>query len=207
MAIDVIMTINGNGDTASAIQESPAYAGMESSKTWPFKSRPYFLDYPFTDDSASFDDHLQKVKALKPRLTVAPDVEKGRTLAEVASMADELLEYADDVIIVPKDCHPSEIPDRFRAGITVGEFGSMAPWSVWDYRNNKSIHILGGTPRDQIAVISHGLDVKSVDSYTLGVRAQYGMWDGKAIDAPDGWDYQKRLKESLNNYVTVINEL
>lgn len=204
MAVTVIMTITGDGDTASAIRDSGAELGIESSKTWPFEFRPYFVDFPFTDVEVTFEDHLAAVQTLEPRVTVAPDVERGRALEDVVARADELLEYATDVIVVPKDCHPAEIPDRFRVGLTVGSFGSMAPWGLWDYRDCESIHILGGTPTQQMAVLDHGLNVDSMDSYTLGVRAQYGMWDGVAKDAPDGWDYEKRLKESLDNYVAAV---
>jgi len=205
MTIDVIMTITSRGDTAQAIQESPAHIGMESSHEWPFESSPYFLDYPFTNENATFEDHLAVVKQYNPHITTAPDIENGRELPEVIDMGDELLRYSDNVIIVPKTCHPTDIPDRFRVGLTVGNFGSMAPWGLYEYAHVDSIHILGGTPSEQMAVISHGLNVDSVDSYTLGVRAQYGMWDGVAKDAPDGWDYKRRLKESLTNYVQAVN--
>jgi len=106
---------------------------------------------------------------------------------------------------IPKTCPPTDIPDRFRVGLTVGNFGSMAPWGLYEYASVDSIHVLGGTPNEQMAVVSHGLNVDSMDSYTLGVRAQYGMWDGVAKDAPDGWDYKKRLQESLTNYVQAVN--
>lgn len=204
MGVAVIMTITGDGDTASAIGDSKAHIGIESSKTWPYESNPYFVDFPFTDESATFADHLAKVRRLQPEVTVAPDVERGRELTDVVDRADELLTSAENVIIVPKNCHPTEIPDRFRVGLTVGSFGSMAPWGLWDYTECDSIHILGGTPTQQMTVLDHGLNIDSMDSYTLGVRAQYGMWDGVAKDAPDGWDYEKRLKESLDNYVAAV---
>jgi len=207
MAIDVVMTIAGDGDTANAIRESNAHIGIESSKTWPYEFQPYFVDFPFTDESATFEDHLEAVKELQPELTVAPDVEKGRKLENVVKDADRLLEHSTNVIIVPKDCHPSEIPDRFRVGLTVGSFGSMAPWGAFEYRSCDSIHILGGTPTQQLSIVNLGLNIESMDSYTLGVRAQYGMWDGKAKDAPHGWDYEKRLCESLNNYVDVLSKI
>lgn len=205
MGIEVVMTISGRGDTADAISNSAAHIGIESSKTWPYESQPYFLDFPFTNPDATFEDHLERAKETQPELTVAPDVEKGRDISDVIDMADRLLEHATDVIIVPKDCHPTEIPNRFRVGLTVGNFGSMAPWGLYEYAECDSIHVLGGTPTEQLSVVSHGLNVDSMDSYTLGVRAQYGMWDGVAKDAPDGWDYERRLKESLDNYAATVN--
>ena len=104
MAIDVVMTITSDGDTAQAIQESPAHIGIESSHEWPFESRPHFLDYPFTNESATFEDHLAAAERHRPHITTAPDVEKGRELTDVVSMGDKLLDYSDNVIIVPKTC-------------------------------------------------------------------------------------------------------
>lgn len=200
------MTIAGRGDTAKAIKDSSAQMGIESSKTWPFDHSPHFLDFPFTDENATFADHLSQARKTQPELTVAPDVEAGRDLDAVVEMGDELLEHASNVIIVPKECHPTDIPDRFRVGLTIGSFGSMAPWGIFEYVECDSIHLLGGSPSEQLSVISHGLAIDSVDSYTLGVRAQYGMWDGVAKDAPDEWHYKKRLEESLTNYVQAVNQ-
>jgi ribosomal protein S18 acetylase RimI-like enzyme len=194
------MTVKGGADLANAVNESAGFAGTESSHEWPVLYSAEFVDYPFTNPEATFDDHVSVVKEHQPRLTVAPDVENGRALADVVAMADELGKYAETVIIVPKECHPSEIPDRHRVGLTVGTFGSMAPWSVWEYRDCGEVHILGGTPNQQLA-LQGMVDVSSMDSFTLGKRAQYGVWDGVAIDAPEGMDYYGRLTYSIDNYV------
>jgi GNAT superfamily N-acetyltransferase len=200
-SVDVYMTVNNGGETAHTIRRSLAKVGVEAGNGWPLNSSPAFVDWPFTDPDAGFDEHLSKVREHKPQLTVAPDVEDGRTLDDVVPLADELAEYADNVIVVPKDCHPSDIPDRFRVGLTAGRFGSMAPWSVWEYRDCPSVHILGGSPSEQLEIDRHGVSVDSVDSFSLGRRAQFGMWDDGAVDAPANMNYYHRLKMSLNNYV------
>jgi len=64
-----------------------------------------------------------------------------------------------------------------------------------------SVHILGGSPGEQLEIGRHGVSVDSVDSFSLGRRAQFGMWDEGAVDAPSGMNYYDRLKMSLNNYV------
>jgi len=203
--IDVYMTVNNGEETAEAIRRSDAFVGFEAGNGWPLDDRADFVDFPFTDPNAGFEEHLEVVKEHEPQLTTAPDVEKGRTLSEVVDMADELAEYADNVIVVPKDCHPSDVPDRHRVGLTVGSFGSMAPWGLWQYRDAGPVHILGGTPNQQLAVGRHGVDVASMDSFTLGQRCQFGMWDDGAVDAPDEMDYYDRLEASLNNYVRTWN--
>jgi len=200
----VYMTVHKSRDVTEAIDTSAAYLGVESSHDWFDGYTPDFLDYPFTDPDATFDNHLQTVRQVEPKLTVAPDVEKGRALADVIPLADELLAHADTVVVVPKECHPSDIPDRFRVGVPVGDFGSQAPWSVWDYRDCGAVHILGGPPGTQREIGRH-LPVASLDTATLGQRCRFGMWDGKAIDAPEGWDYRDRLTHSLDCYVAAWN--
>lgn len=205
--IDLIMTISNRGDTAQAIMQSQTKIGIASDKEWRYDFPPYFLDFPFTNPDANFHSHIKAVKKLKPNLTVAPDIEKGRKLDDVIRMGNRLLELTDDVILVPKSCHPSNIPDRFRVGLALNNFGSGSPYGVWDYKKCKSVHILGGTPNQQLSVISTLDNVDSVDSYTLGMRSKYGMWDDGAVDAPDRMDYKQRLKSSLRNYHRVLNEV
>jgi len=146
---------------------------------------------------------LAAVRQLQPRLTVAPDIEKGRSLQEVTAMADQLQEHADAVVVVPKDVHPTDVPDRFRVGMTLApNFGSTAPWSVWDYRDTGLVHLLGGGPARQLVAKNH-LPVTSLDTAALGKQARFGYWDGVSKDAPDDWDYRRRLAESLRNYAAV----
>lgn len=196
----VYMTVQGRSrDTTAAIHSSDATLGVESSNDWLPYTTPRFVDYPFTDPEASFDDHLRVVREVRPDLTVAPDVEKGRTLREAVEKADELAEYAGDVVIVPKDCHPSEVPERFRVGVPAADFGSDASWTVWDYKDCGTVHILGGGPARQLRFREY-LPVASVDTSSLGKIARFGWWRGKSVDAPDWMDYRFRLKYSLDAY-------
>lgn len=194
------MTVEGRSrDTTAAIAQSRARLGAESSKDWLEGYVPQFIDFPFTDPDATFADHLTVVKATCPTLTVAPDIEKGRTLAEVVDMADRLLEYSQSVIVVPKSVHPSAVPDRFRVGVPLADFGTGAPWAAWDYQDCGPVHLLGGGPARQLTT-GASLPVASVDTATLGKTSRFGYWDGTTEDAPDEWDYKRRLLESLNNY-------
>lgn len=199
---ELYMTAKGRGvDVTEAITESDALLGAPSSSDWLDGYTPKFLDYPFTEPDISFSDHLRVVRRVEPRLAVAPDIEKGRTLDEAVEAGDELLKHADDVILVPKSVHPDRVPDRFRVGMSVGDFGSCASWSVWRYRDCDSVHILGGSPNEQLTICNHLNNVESVDTATLGQRCRFGIWDGKCVDdPPEEWDYKRRLYESLNNY-------
>jgi len=204
---DVIMTVASENDLATAVLESPAQVGYPSHKT-KINIEPYFLDFPFTIDGANFDDHLKMVKKHKPKIAVSPDIEKGLALDDAISQADELLRYADDVILVPKSVRPELIPPRFRVGLTLANFGTSAPWWIWDYRDCESIHLLGGSPNRQIRAINHGVKVDSLDTSTLSIICKYGVWEnGVTVDSPDDWDYSKRVLESLKNYVGVVNQI
>jgi len=199
------MTVEGRSvDTTHAIARSRCRFGAESTKDWIDGFVPQFLDFPFTDADATFADHLTRVADVHPVLTVAPDVERGRTLSDVVDMADRLAQYSRDIIIVPKDCHPSEVPDRFRVGVTAANFGTNAPWGVWDYAECGPVHILGAGPARQLCIGQH-LRVASVDTSALNLIARFGYWDHGTVDAPDSWDYRRRLYESLNNYVAAWN--
>jgi len=203
MGVSVYMTVEGqSGDTTRAIAQSRARLGATSSRDILDSYGLQFVDFPFTDPDATFADHLDAVERWRPTLTVAPDIEKGRTLSEVVDMADQLLAYSDHVIVVPKTVHPSEVPNRFRVGIPLADFGTGAPWFLWDYRDCGPVHLLGGGAARQLEAGKH-VPVASVDTATFGKVCRFGMWDGRSTDAPDGWDYQRRLRESLDNYAAV----
>lgn len=196
---EVYMTVRGGVKQAHAIVESAGSSGVETGQSHPIDKTPEFIDFPFTSETLGFEDHLSMVKEHEPDLTVAPDVEKGLSLSDAVSMADELAEYATTVVMVPKDCRPSEIPDRFRVGYTVGDFGSMANWPVYEYQNVGPVHLLGGSFNEQLTARDY-VRVASMDSFIPGVRAKFGIWDGKAMDAPDDMGYYERLSTTLTNY-------
>jgi len=199
------MTISCKNELANAIIESLAKIGYPSHKT-NIDIQPYFLDYPFTIEGANFDDHLKEVKRHRPKIAVSPDIEKGLSLKDAVAQADELLDYAENVILVPKTVKPEKIPSRFRVGLTLANFGTSAPWWIWDYLNCDSVHLLGGSPNRQISAINHGVNVDSLDTSTLSIICKYGIWkNGKTVDSPEDWDYAKRIQESLNNYVEKVN--
>jgi len=108
------------------------------------------------------------------------------------------------VIVVPKTVRPERVPDRFRVGVPLANYGSGAPWLLSDYRDCGGVHLLGGPPKRQLRAREY-LPVASVDTATLGQRCRFGLWDDGATDAPDGWDYRRRLRESLDNYVAAWN--
>jgi len=202
---EVYMTTKGGRDVTAAVADSDAHLGVEATNDVPGSYGVEFVDFPFTDPNATVDDHVRRVRAECPRLTVAPDVENDRTLGDAVAVGDELGEYADTVIVVPKDCHPAEVPDRFRPAVATTAFGSGTPWPLWAY--GRPVHILGGSPARQLTIGRH-LPVASVDTSWFVTRCRFGMWDGKSIDqTPDNWDFRRRLRESLDNYAAAWAEV
>lgn len=200
------MTVEGRSkDTTAAIASSNARLGVESSNDWLRGYCPRFIDFPFTDPDASFEGHLDVVRATAPEVAVAPDIEGGRTLEGVVDKADRLLRYSKSVIVVPKSVHPSEVPDRFRVGVPLADYGSGAPWTLFEYRDCHEVHLLGGGPKRQLnarRMLPEGV-VASLDTASLGKTSRYGYWDSGSCDAPSGWDFRRRLRESLDNYARV----
>lgn len=196
------MTVSGRSkDTTKAIADSKALLGVESLNKWRKEYTPKFVDFPFTKPGATFEDHLDVVRSVKPKLTVAPDIEKGRDPEEVYAQADKLNRHADAVVVVPKEVPPEHVPDRFRVGLPAADYGSDAPWLLWQYRAAEPVHVLGGGPATQLQVAEY-VEVASVDTATLGKAARFGWYkDGYRDDAPDRWDYKTRLEYSLTNYV------
>lgn len=208
--IRVYSTVNGGKKISEAIANSQGRIGFESGNSIPEGYQARFVDYPFTKEDATFEDHLQVVQEHEPEVTVSPDVEKGRTLEEAIEMGDQLLEYADNVVIVPKTVRPREIPDRFLVGYPNATFGSDDEFnSLEDYRDVERIHILGGTPLRQQKVISSIGENKvfSLDSASFQIDAQYGcVWTGRNwVERPDLGLYE-RIEKSLNNIWRYYNE-
>lgn len=179
------MTVNGSTKMASAIHCSEGKIGVETMNTVPNGFPMDFADYPFTKDKANFEDHLQKVKELEPETAVVPDIEKGQTLARAIEQGDRLLEYSDNVIMVPKTVHPSRIPDRFVVGYpNQPKFGSSSEFDVVDFRKEEvgQVHLLGGSPLKAIQAAQFLGNVVSYDTTSInkaGEKRSYyhaGSW-------------------------------
>lgn len=195
------------------------YLGYESQNSRPPEDHAVeFVDYPFSktgdgkDDATTYEEHLEIVKREQPRIAVAPDVEHDRDPQEVFDRADELAEHAETVVVVPKEIHPSEIPDRFRVGIPNANFGSDAPWYPHDYVDTNEVHILGGSPTTQLRLANSHIPVRSVDgaSVFLGA-ANYDVWTWRGDHSEKSWieaqdtDYYDRLAASLHNAFFALN--
>jgi hypothetical protein len=204
--VDVIITANGSRDLSRAAFRGGALIGYESGNGRPPNEIPVeFIDWPFLKDDVSFEDHLETVKRERPLLAVAPDIEDESEVNETISKADQLAEYAEIVIVVPKAVKPSEIPDRFRVGIPAQERFGGVPWPLWEYLGCGDVHILGGSPKKQREISNYLEEVASVDSASAAKAAKFGsVWMG------DSWktlntNYYDRIEKSMKNSLKMWN--
>lgn len=177
--VTVVVTVNGGRKTAHAVRAGGALLGYETSNTRPPTFGVEFCDYPFTDPSSTLAAHYAAVKRERPLIAVAPDLDTETDEATVYAQADLLAEYADAVVVVPKAVHPRAVPDRFRVGVPLANFGGAAstPWP-WDaYRETDDLHLLGGSPTTQLEFGRYIDGVSSLDGAAVLKGAAMGsVW-------------------------------
>lgn len=203
---EIVTTAIGGKETTAVIAKSEAHLGYESNQTRPPEKYDIdFVDFPFTDEDATFEDHLEAVKRETPRFTVAPDVES-RDLETVIDMADQLRQYVTEaVIVVPKDTHPKHIPDRFRVGVPLANYGSDAPWKWDEFGEADELHLLGGAPQKQLAFAKRVGNVESIDGATFVKSAKWGdVWCPHKSrywheTGNEQMDYYERISASIHN--------
>jgi hypothetical protein len=203
------MTAIGGEAITGAIEDSAALLGYEASRTEPPAGNVEFVDYPFNSDETTGDriDLLEAaVRKHQPRLAVGPDIEGPIDMDTAATVGDRLLEAgADDVVLVPKDVGPAEVPERFRVGFPAASFGTGSTRLISEYAAvpaDQGVHILGGSPTLQLELAEYGLPVRSVDGSGIQRGAEfYDVWtpDEPNWEKAPGSDLYDRIRVSLDN--------
>lgn len=229
--VETFVTVNGGEGAAWAVTEAGAQVGFETAQSRPpAEYSVEFCDFPFTDDSAGYEDHLETVRRERPAVAVAPDLDESRSPAEVYQKADELAQWAETVIVVPKSVHPSEVPNRFRVGVPLANFGEdesdteeserfwecddryggdTLKWSWTDFRACDDLHLLGGSPSVQREFSKYVDGVSSVDGASALKGAQVGNVWGPTERRdwhPTGeyqMGYYARIRQSVSNIIEV----
>jgi len=164
-----------------------------------------FLDIDWNDYNYSM--HLKVIKDLRPMMTVARDITDMNDLGCILDEAYELAQWADKVIVVPKDPKlepllPKVIPSDFLLGYSVpSRYGSTElPLACFDSRE---VHLLGGHPAKQRA-LANSLLVTSVDCNRFTLDAIFGdYFDGETFRPHPIGGYKLCIYDSLLN----INKL
>jgi len=153
-----------------------------------------------------FRRHLEAAKSTRPFMTVARDIEDINAIDEILDQASELEEYAEHVIIVPKDCRLRNlidvlIPERFILGFSVPtRYGSTTlPFHSF----NRPVHLLGGRP-DVQRKLAKLLNIFSFDCNRFTLDAEFGdYFDGRVFKPHPIGGYETCLEESIRK----INDL
>ncbi|GAA0308667.1 DUF6610 family protein [Halarchaeum salinum] len=170
-----------------------------------------FVDWPFSklddysDVGEMFDAHYKIVRAEKPKYAVAPDVDEFTTYTDVKAWADELGEYAETVIVVPKTIHPKEVARRFRVGMPCQPRYGPTPWQWTEYSTCAEVHLLGGSPVKHAEIMKYHIPVESVDTTSPVKAARFGdYWNGSQWYNSTGGFYWC-LKQSYRNMRRSMN--
>jgi hypothetical protein len=209
--VDVVHTVPGSEAAAAAVIDAGAVLGFESTDAGPPPEYPVgFIDYPFTASGDPFPQHFAAVRDRQPQYAVAPDVEPPRRFEDVIRRADRLADFCETVIIPVKqagDTDPSDVPRRFRVGLPFApNFGSgglsLGDAALDAYAGAPGgVHILGGSPSDQLRLKSR-LDVRSLDtSLPLRYARKGRIWfvEGQVETGGYFGGLYKRLEASLRN--------
>ena len=213
--VHVIFTANGSHEASRQIWRTGALVGMESLNTRPPPEIPVdFVDWPFSkleegfDIGELFDHHIRVVADEQPRYAVAPDIDDQVAYRDAIEWADELSQYADIVIVVPKTVLPTDIPSRFRVGMPCQERYGPPPWRWNQYRPCGSVHLLGGSPVKTLEIPKYGVPVDSVDTSVPVKPAKYGeYWSATRGKWTKGSaPFYSTLQQSYRNLRLAFNE-
>jgi hypothetical protein len=155
---------------------------------------PQFIDNDYFQ--YNHDIHLAKVKQWKPKYATVRDVMSEAQcdaagiayydLKQILLWADELAEYAENVIVIPKyDCL-DQIPDHFILGYSVPTTHGGTPMDIQMFQGWR-VHLLGGSPQKQIAYWQQIPDsVVSLDNnYILKMARFAQFWTTKGSKGVD----------------------
>lgn len=197
LPIDVIFTFRLSGFEAQLAHNSGLLLGARSA-TQAGKTHDDFVhpekwqhafDLSFVDclyEAYDHDVHRDVVARFKPKYATVRDImtrsqcnEAGIAFFEfdqIIEWAEELREYAQNVILIPKyDCI-DRIPDHFMLGYSVPSSHGSTPLPVEMFRGRR-VHLLGGGWKTQLAYLAElGDDVVSLDNNYVNKLSRFGLF-------------------------------
>ena len=193
LPIDMIISLSGSSAPycCIAVVAGLSHGKMSGSSIQPCNTmfggrhKLIFVDNDFHDYNHQV--HLDFVKEHRPKYATARDVmtkEQCReagvdyySLEQILEMGEELNEYAENVIVIPKyDCI-DDIPAKYMLGYSIPTSygGTPLPLGAFEGRN---VHLLGGSWQQQRNALELlGDDVKSADNNQVLLLARYGTWN------------------------------
>jgi hypothetical protein len=151
----------------------------------------------------NFGRHLAAAKATRPQMTVARDIERQTDLSQILHEANELSQYTDTVVLVPKALTLENdleelLPPQYRLGYSVPTRHGATPLPPHAFR--RSVHLLGGRP-DVQRRLADQMKVLSFDCNRFALDAIYGdYFDGQTFRPhPDRPGYLGCIEASIVN--------
>src|ERR1044071_2114798 len=163
-----------------------------------------FLDICW--NNYSFTHHLAAARSTRPLYTVAQDVVRRGDLTRILAEAAELSEYAEIVIIVPKDVRLGPeldvlIPSQFVLGYSVPSPYGGTRIATRHFR--RPVHLLGGRPDTQRS-LADLMPVISFDCNRFTLDAAYGKYfDGRRFRLHPKGGYDRCLRDSIKNITSL----
>ncbi len=150
----------------------------------------------------NFEKHLNAVKLIRPKMTVARDIENINDFESIMKEAEILHKYCEDIIIVPKAKELINklhiIPDKYMLGYSVPSKYGKTDIPPEKFKNRR-VHLLGGRPDVQRHLASI-MNVVSADCNRFTLDAKFGDYfvGNKFIPHHIG-GYENCLNASLVN--------
>lgn len=181
--VDMVFTQGWGDDYACCITNNSGFLYGVSSSRIPCKSN-HKIDFVDNDyKNYNHEKHKRFVESAKPKYATVVDLFtpeqslelgiKHYELDSVLKMAEELKNYAEHIIVIPKyDCI-DDIPDEYILGYSVPTSYGKTTVPVERFAHRK-VHLLGGSPKRQYLLWAMLPDsVVSIDSNYLRVVSKY----------------------------------
>mgnify|MGYP003635463925 CR=1 FL=1 len=198
LPIDMIISSVHGPYCCIAVTAGLKYGMMSGRKGSPchsmFKGRHdvIFLDNEF--HNYNHQKHLDMVKEIRPKYATARDVMTKEQCAqagieylelpEILDMAEELNEYAENVLIIPKYECLDKIPDKYMIGYSIPTSYGGTPLPI-DAFEGRKIHLLGGSWKQQRNAFEIlGNDIVSADNNQIFLISKFGSYVN--ADGTDG---------------------
>lgn len=200
--VDLIYTFGGRDTSCcQAVKLGFLYGFQSSKRPCLYAERMQGHEVQFIDnDYFRYDHarHLEAVARYRPKYATVRDVMTKEQceaagiayydLDTILRWAEEIGEYAEHVIVIPKyDCL-DEIPERYILGYSIPTSHGGTPLPIERFFGRR-IHLLGGSPRDQFRYYKMAEPyVVSIDHNYVHKLSQYGqVWNltGSHTDVRD----------------------
>lgn len=207
--LDYYITISNNHPHILLLKSSGIGSGIQSSESYLKGSKTELLYSPGFIDNDYYkyrhQMHLAVVAKYLPKYATVRDI-MDETQCEIAGIeyypleqilewAEEINQYAENVILIPKyDCL-DKLPEKFVLGYSIPTSHGATPLPISAFKGRK-IHLLGGSWKYQLAHLEEmGDDVVSADNNYEFKIAKYGQYTD-----PEG--NAKQLSETIGFNVT-----